>query len=616
VDTGRLVLDALVSGLPYTFNFLGVWLIYRLLNDFDLTVDGSFTLGAAVTAALVTYKGFNPVLATALAGLAGATAGLVTATIHLRLKVPLLLGGIITMIALYSVNLRIMVLPNISFLHYPTIFDPVLSDDPVVSDIRSIGFLGGLLVLVALSLGTFLKTDLGLSMRATGANAQMARSIGINTAVTVVLFLLIANFLVGLGGSITAQQQLFTDLNMGIGVILVGITAILIGELVVRRVATVWGGILAVVIGTCVYYIAVSVAVRLGLQPSDLRAFTSLILLIAITTSLVLRRGETWLRIRGQEFPKPAARAMSGNLLLAESSQEQSRATVVTAADNAVPAASDPKADERVDGAGNRWLNLEKVTVVYNRAQPNEVVALHDLSLSIKPAEFVTIIGSNGAGKSTLVSAIAGSVLPAGGTLWLRGRNITHQPEHARARHVARVFQDPTTGTCPEFSIEENLALAQKRGMGRGLSFAVTRKRRRAFAEYLSGFGLGLEARLSEKVGRLSGGQRQALALLMAVMQVPDVLLLDEHIAALDPKNQVLLQEMTERIVSENGCTTIMVTHNMASAIRYGSRMIMLHRGAVLFDVQGRQKQELTVEKLIASFHGADAAITDEMVLA
>jgi putative tryptophan/tyrosine transport system ATP-binding protein len=603
MDAGRLFLDALVSGLPYTFIFLGVWLIYRLLNDFDLTVEGSFTLGAAVTAALVTYRGFNPAVATLLAGLAGAAAGLVTAAVHLRLRVPLLLAGIMTMIALYSANLRIMVLPNISFLHFTTIFSPIVVDDPIVSDVRSLLFMGLLLAAVAGGLGLFLKTDLGLSMRATGANGQMARSVGINTSLAVLLFLLLANFLVGLSGSITAQQQMFTDLNMGIGVILVGITTILIGELVVRRVGTVWLGILAVVVGTCVYYVAVSIAVRLGLAPSDLRAFTSLILLVAISSSLALGKGERWLRIRRSAFPAGRPRAA---LVEGAPGLSQGRSAVASGA------ASGRRAT--VDTGG---LLIEGATVVYNRGQANEIVALRNLNLAIGRGEFVTIIGSNGAGKSTLVSAVAGSVLPAAGVVRLSGRDITSTPEHRRAGYVARVFQDPTMGTCPQFSIEENLALAHKRGLARGLTMAVTRRRRREFASYLEQFGLGLEDRLTEKVGRLSGGQRQALALLMAMMRTPDVLLLDEHVAALDPRNQSLLQEMTDRIVRGSGCTTLMVTHNMDNAIRYGDRMIMLHRGSVLFDLGGAQKTGLTVEKLVASFHNADSGlVTDEMLLA
>src|SRR5262249_8191759 len=190
-------------------------------------------------------------------------------------------------------------------------------------------------------------------------------------------------------------------------------------------------------------------------------------------------------------------------------------------------------------------------------------VALRSLSLGIPKGQFATIIGSNGAGKTTLVSVVAGSVVPVAGLIELHGHNISNTREHERSRYVARVFQDPQVGTCANFSIEENLAMAERRGLRRGFSPAVTRKSRSRYADFLSQFGLGFESRLSEKVGALSGGQRQALALLMAVMRAPDILLLDEHTAALDPKNRAMLQELTERVVREQGCTTIMVTHNM-----------------------------------------------------
>jgi putative ABC transport system ATP-binding protein len=614
VNPGRVVLDALVAGLPYAFNFLGVWLIYRLLNDFDLTVDGSFTLGAAVTAALVIYRGVNPAVATICALAAATGAGLVTAGVHLKLKVPLLLAGIITMIALYSVNLRIMDMPNISFLHVPTIFTPFSDVDPVISDLRFLGALVILLAAVSAALGFFLKTDLGLSMRAAGANTHMARSVGINTDVCAVLFLLLANALVGASGSIVAQQQLFADLNMGFGVVLVGITSILLGELALRRTGGVWSGIGAVVVGTSLYYVAVSVAVELGLRPSDLRAFTALLLLLAITASLAVRQGERWLWLRRRLLPGPPARPSSvpGAPAPRQPARRISRSASIAGRAAQARDAAATSGSPSVRG----WLSLRNVTVAYNAGLPNEVVALRGLDLDIRQGDFLTVIGSNGAGKSTLVSTIAGSVRPVEGDIWLRDTLITGEPEERRARYVARVFQDPLSGTCPDFSIEENLALARRRGARRGLSLAVTERRRREFAAYLAPFGLGFEDRLGERVGRLSGGERQALALLMAVMEAPDILLLDEHTAALDPRNQSMLQEMTVRLVQASSCTTVMVTHNMEDALHYGNRMIMLHRGAVLFDVEGSDKNQLSVETLVSSFHQAHGAITtDEMLL-
>lgn len=625
----RLALDALVTGLPYALNFVGVWLVYRLLKDFDLTVDGSFTLGAAVAAVLATGHGWHPISATLVAGAAGAIAGLVTAAIHLRMKITLLLSGIITMIALWSVNLRVMGLPNLSFFRQDTIFTPFLGVTGLGNDLRVLAIVAAILLFGAVGLGYFLKTELGLSMRATGSNQTMAKSVGISTGFSVLLFLTISNFLVGFSGAITAQQQAFADINMGIGVILVAITAILLGELVVRSSGNVWMGILAVVVGTVLYHLAVAIAVRLGLRPSDLRGFTAFLLLAAIGTSMMLSRGERWYRIRRRDAPdvQPliAADAASNDSENHGSvAQEEESALTVTqhrassdSVDNGHPQDASITIGRRGKSAvQHSALSLRGLSVVYNHGLPNEVVALRELDLNIRPGEFVTVIGSNGAGKSTLVGTIAGAVTPTTGEIFLGTRRLTHMSQHVRAKYVARVFQDPLGGTCPDLSIEENLALAQNRVRGhRSLSLAVTKEKRTLFRKYLAQFGLGLEDRLSEYVERLSGGQRQALALLMAVMEVPEILLLDEHTAALDPKNQTLLQGMTNDLVGESGCTTIMVTHNMEQAIRYGDRMLMLHRGAVLFDVEGDQKRRLTVERLVSAFHNAgDTVFTDEML--
>lgn len=616
----RLVLDALVTGLPYAFNFIGVWLVYRVLKDFDLTVDGSFTLGAAVSAVLITVHGWSPLWATLVGAAAGAAAGLITALLHLRMRISLLLSGIITMIALWSVNLRVMGLPNLSFFNQETIFTAFEADSGLSNDLRVLAVVGGLLLIATLSLGLFLKTELGLSMRATGANQLMAQSVGVSVNISVLLFLMISNSLVGLSGAITAQQQVFADINMGIGVILVAITAILLGELVVRRGGSVWMGILAVVVGTVLYHVAVAVVVRVGLRPSDLRAFTAFVLIVAIGASMLISRGEDWFRIRRGEVrgtitPKAAAVAVT-SLQPENEPGSGSQEALKIKRPPAFASAPAPAPMRDAVTEDQEALSLQNVSVIYNRGLPNEVVALRSIDLDVKRGQFITIIGSNGAGKSTLVGTIAGAVRPTIGDILLRGRSIARTPAHVRAKWISRVFQDPLAGTCPDLSIQENLALARNRSTGHmSLRKAVTRKKSREFAEYLEQFGLGLESRLTENVDRLSGGQRQALALLMAVMSLPEILLLDEHTAALDPKNQTYLQEMTDGLVRESECTTLMVTHNMEQAIRYGDRMIMLHRGRILFDVEGEQKRNLTVERLISAFHQAgDAVFTDEML--
>jgi putative ABC transport system ATP-binding protein len=614
VEIGRLVLDALVSGLPYALNFLGIWLVFRLLNDFDLTVDGSFTLGAATTAALVT-TGWNPIAATVAAALAGGVAGLVTAFVHLKLRVILLLAGIIAWIGLYSVNLRIMGLPNISFLRHDTIFSFAASDDPVLTDLRVLALLVVLLAAVGGALGLFLKTEVGLAMRAVGANAQMARAVGVNTGLCVLVFLVLANTLVGLSGAVTAQQQYFADINMGIGVLLIGITAILLGDLFFRGRSGVWIGIIGVFVGTIVYNIAVSLAVRAGLAPTDLRAFTSAVLLIALALSVGLHWGEVNWRIRRRS--EDAGDVDDGGV-----SYEGRAPTALVSPEPGAPpgvisGVDRPYTPRRDLAATGSSVDVKGVTVIYNRGMPNETVALRNLTLEVPAGEFLTIVGGNGAGKSTLVSLVSGSITPVSGSLLIGGRDVSREQEHHRARHIARVFQDPLAGTCPELSISENLALAASRGRRRTLRRAVTGQRRRWFEDYLAEFRLGLETRLNERVGRLSGGQRQALSILMALMNGPDVLLLDEHTAALDPRNQTLLLEITNQLVRSSNCTTLMVTHNMDQAIRYGDRMIMMNRGRIVFDAAGTKKQQLTVPRLIELFHGgSDPVITDEMALA
>jgi putative ABC transport system ATP-binding protein len=604
----RLVLDALVAGLPYAFCFLGIWLVFRLLDDFDLTVNGSFTLGAAVTAALLTRAGWAPMPVTLVAAASGAVAGVCTALIHLKLKVILLLAGIITMIGLYSVNLRIMVLPNVSFLSHKTLFSGLVTGGPIESDLKSLALIGALLLVIGIALALFLKTDFGLGMRAAGSNPQMAKTVGINTSLAVLIFVVLGNILVAFSGSIVAQQQSFADVGMGNQVILIAITSIMLGEVIVWRTGNIWLAVLGVIVGTAVYQIAGAVAVRAGLQPFDLSLFTSVLLLAIIGFSLFMGRADRWLRIKRREGRSPLAPSVVAP-------PPSRNGTPVDQEIVRQPRAGRLRgANVRSDGAA---VELADIRVTYNRGMPNEVQALRGVDLAIPAGQFLTVIGSNGAGKSTLVGVTAGAVTPTSGVVRIDGRNATGDAEHRRARCVARVFQDPLAGTCPDFTVAENLALASRRGQRRGLAAAVTRARRKEFASYLGAFGLGFEDRLGAKVGGLSGGQRQALSLLMAVAQAPEVLLLDEHTAALDPKNQALVLDMTDQLIRETGCTALMVTHNMEQAIRYGDRMIMMHRGRVLMDVDGAQKAELTVQRLIDLFHRAgDVSMTDEMLLA
>ena len=248
-------------------------------------------------------------------------------------------------------------------------------------------------------------------------------------------------------------------------------------------------------------------------------------------------------------------------------------------------------------------LEIIGVKKTFSPGTINEKVALNGLDLTLEDGDFVTVIGGNGAGKSTMLNAIAGVWKVDSGKILIDGVDVTGLPEHKRAKYLGRVFQDPMMGTAADMQIEENLALATRRGKRKSLFRAgITRSERALYRELLSELGLGLEDRLSEKVGLLSGGQRQALTLLMAARQSPKLLLLDEHTAALDPKTAQKVLEITDRIVNENSLTTLMITHNMKDAIAHGNRLIMMHEGRVIVDVKGEEKKRLTVEDLLELF--------------
>ena len=253
-------------------------------------------------------------------------------------------------------------------------------------------------------------------------------------------------------------------------------------------------------------------------------------------------------------------------------------------------------------------LKIEQVSKTFNPGTINEKRALDNVSLRLAPGDFVTVIGGNGAGKSTLLNAVAGVWPVDSGSILIDDVDVTGLPEHKRAALIGRVFQDPMTGTAPDMQLEENLALAARRGQRRGLRWRITKAERAEFRERLKTLGLGLEDRMTVKVGLLSGGQRQALTLLMAAMQDPKLLLLDEHTAALDPATAKTVLELSDQIVREHGLTTLMITHNMKDAINHGNRLIMMNEGRIILDVSGEEKQHLTVKDLMDRF----AAIAGE----
>lgn len=259
-------------------------------------------------------------------------------------------------------------------------------------------------------------------------------------------------------------------------------------------------------------------------------------------------------------------------------------------------------------------LEIKNVSKTFNPGTITEKRALFDINLTIEDGDFITVIGGNGAGKSTLLNLIAGVHTCDTGEIILNSKNLTNMPEYKRAAFLGRVFQDPMMGTAANMQIEENLAMALRRGKTRSLAWGIKNKERKLYKERLALLGLGLEDRLTSKVGLLSGGQRQALTLLMATLKKPELLLLDEHTAALDPKTAAKVLEITNKLVTENHLTTFMVTHNMKHAIDYGNRLIMMMNGNIVFDVRGEEKKNLKVEDLLEKF-AAQGDLNDRVML-
>lgn len=258
-------------------------------------------------------------------------------------------------------------------------------------------------------------------------------------------------------------------------------------------------------------------------------------------------------------------------------------------------------------------LQLNNISVVFNKNTPNQKTALNNITLNVNQGDFVTVIGGNGAGKSTLLNSIAGNLTVDSGTITLDNTDMTKMPDFKRAKFISRVFQDPMKGTAPTMNIEENLALAYQRGKRRTLGWNVPRQLSQMFREQLATLQLGLEDRLSTKVALLSGGQRQALTLLMATINKPHLLLLDEHTAALDPHTAKQILQLTDSITQQNKQTTLMITHNMQDAIKYGNRLVMMSEGKIILDVNGEEKRNLTVNMLLEKF--AQAKQADDRIL-
>ena len=504
---------ALKLGLICSLTVLALFLSYSMLNVCDLSTDGCFTLGAAVGAA-VAVSG-HPFLSIIAAMLAGICSGFVTGFLQTKMGVDSLLAGIIVNTGLYSINIAVMGGSSlINMNRTDTVFSmmkDVLADTPLKGRADILVALIAVAAVIAF-LVVFLKTRLGLAIRATGNNADMVKSSSINPVFTTIVGLCIANSFTALSGCLLSQSQKSVDINIGQGMVTIALASLLIGGTILGK-----GGIfvraVGMVLGSFIFRLVYTVALR---------------------------------------FNMPAF-----------------------------------------------MLKLSHISKTFNPGTVNEKVAIQDLSLHLEKGDFATIIGSNGAGKSTMVNAICGDFLTDSGSIVLDGQDITFMPQHARAKNIGRLYQDPMRGTAPGMTIEENLALAAGKG---GWLSRISKSDKERFREQLALLDIGLENRMNHPVGLLSGGQRQALTLLMATMNPPKLLLLDEHTAALDPGTAEKVLNLTKRIVEEHHLTCLMITHNMQSALELGNRILMMDSGNIVLDIKGEEKKGLTVEGLLDKF--------------
>jgi len=600
--------SAISLGFLWGVMTLGVYMTFRILDFADLTVDGSFAFGGATAATLI-VAGWNPFLATLMAFLAGVTAGACTGLLHTKLKIPGLLASILTQISLYSINLRVMgrplqALPNViegGRRQYETFFRYLPSFG--MSDKTVILAYGGLIaVLVVAALWWFLNTEKGITIRSTGDNPQMSRALGVNTDSMKMLCLMIANGLVGFSGALIAQNNTVSTVDMGMGSIVFGLAAVIIGE-GIFHFRSVLGKLIAVLLGSIVYRFIQSVVLQIpSVDTQDFKLISAVIIAMALATPVVLPKMRRWLEMRGLVKP---ARAPAQPDAEAEAQRGE----------GALPAG--PAAAQSTQAEKDTSLSVAHISKTFNAGTVNQKNALVDVELTLSPGDFVTVIGGNGAGKSTLLNIVAGVFPVDGGGIAIGSSQVTSEPEYKRARLIGRVFQDPMMGTAPGMTIEENLSIAMRRGQRRGLGPAIRKEERARFRDMLKTLDLGLEDRLRTRAGLLSGGQRQALTLLMATITHPKLLLLDEHTAALDPKTARTVLQITDRIIRAYGLTALMVTHNMKDALQYGNRTIMMHEGKILIDIESKAKKRLKVEDLLLMFERAsgDAVASDRMLL-